>query len=119
MAVVEIQFQQKVFFDIIAAQIVRTEPPAVLLSQLPPGALIERTETGTIELASGEEVLFADDELAVKVPVSVHVTNYDGAKTAGSLQPPVTIAQGCTIWLRLQGAARVRQAATRPRRRAA
>jgi hypothetical protein len=103
MAVFEIQFQEQVFFQIIAAQVVRTDPPGILLAQLPAGALIDRIETGAVEFAAGD-ILAGDDELAVRVPLTVHVTSLEGAKTAGSLQRPVTVPQDCTIWLRLQPA---------------
>jgi hypothetical protein len=103
MAVVEIQFKQQVFFDIIAAQIVRVDPPGALLSRLPAGTLIERVEAGPITFADGD-VLFSDGELALRVPLTVHVTTSDGARAAGSLQAPVTQPVPCTVWLRLQGA---------------
>jgi hypothetical protein len=104
MATVEIQFREKVFFDIIAAQVLRTDVPAVLLAKLPQGKLVERIEAGAIGWASGGEVPFGDGELAVKVPITIHVTDLAAAKLAGTLQAPATFPVPAQVWLRLQGA---------------
>ena len=104
MAVLEIQFKQEVFFNIIAAQVLRINPPGELLSQLPPGALVEKIEIGQVAFASPNEILFGDSEIGLRVPLTVKVTTYQLARSAGSLQPPATIDAPCTVWLRLQGA---------------
>src|SRR5215472_11606695 len=104
MAVLEIQFKEEVFFSIIAAQVVRVNPPAELLNKLPSGMLIEKIETGGVAFAVPGEVLFGDDEIALKVPLTIRLTNYEFAKNAGSLQAPETIPVATTVWLRLQGA---------------
>lgn len=104
MAIIEIHFSEQVFFNIIAAQVLRVDPPSALTDQLPAGFLIERIDPHDIVWASSSEVLFGDDELAVKVPLTVHITNYEMAKAAGSLQAPTTIPVPATVWLRLQGA---------------
>ncbi len=104
MPAIEIQFRESVFFNIIAAQVVRTDVTGVLLEKLPPGKLIERIEAGAISWASGNEVLFGDDELALKVPLTIHITDLAAARLAGSLQPPATLPVPAQVWLRLQGA---------------
>ncbi|WP_342236410.1 hypothetical protein [Inquilinus sp. OTU3971] len=104
MAVIEIQFREKVFFDIIAAQVLRTDPPAALFSRAPAGSFIDRIETGAVRWARDDEVLFSEGEVAVQVPFSVHLTSYEAAKTAGSLQVPQTFPIPCAVWLRIGGA---------------
>jgi hypothetical protein len=104
MAVIEIEFREQGFFNIIAAQILRIDP-AALLSQLPTGALTERVEPGIIAFANDGEILFSDGKLALNVPLAVHITNYAAAKAEGSLQKPAPQPVACTLWLPLQGAA--------------
>ncbi len=103
MAVLEVQFKQDVFFKIIAAQVLRINPPGELLSKLPPGALIERIEVGQVAFAGPNEIVLDDTEIGLRVPLTVKVTTLANARNAGSLQPPATIDALCTVWLRLQG----------------
>jgi hypothetical protein len=51
MAMIEIQFQDQVFFEIRRAQLVRADLPRALFPELAPERLIERIEVGAAGFA--------------------------------------------------------------------
>jgi hypothetical protein len=105
MAIVEFQFREQTFFDILAAQVVRTPLPSNLLSMLPPGRLIERVQVGQVSFAAEDAIRVGTGELGFEVPVTVLHTSFDDAKAAGSLQPPLTQPVPCKVWIRLAAVA--------------
>ena len=104
MALIEIQFSDPVFFQIVAAQVVRSSFPRAFFPELGPDHLIERIDAGPASFPpAGDPVLALPGELLFKIPFSIVHTSFADARAAGSLQPPVTQALPCMLWLGLSG----------------
>src|SRR5688572_1750552 len=108
MAIIEVQFKQNVFLNILGAKIVRQDFPRSLFSQLATDRLIERIEMLQVAIASDEDlqgISIEEGQLLVKFSFLLHHTSFVEARTAGSLQAPLTQTLNCDLWLKLAPAA--------------
>ena len=108
MAIIEIQFKQNVFLNILGAKIIRQDFPRSLFSQLATDRLIERIEMLQVAFASDEDlqgISIEEGQLLAKFSFLLHHTSFVEARTAGSLQAPPTQTLNCELWLKLAPAA--------------
>jgi hypothetical protein len=118
MALIEIQFREDVFFEILRAQVVRLDVPPELFPELEThvdlthpvdpikrAQRIERIEVGQAGFYDPADDMLPpnDGQLLFKISFVLHHTNFIAAHSAGSLQPPATRTIPCVIWIKLSG----------------
>lgn len=108
MAIIEIQFREDIFFDILRAQIVRVDIPRAFFPELGPDRLIERIEPGQVGIADLADPFVAgvrDGEVLFRIAFLLHHTSFAAARTAGSLKSPATQQIACVFWIKIAGSA--------------
>ena len=108
MAIIEIQFRENIFFDVLRAQIVRMDIPRSFFPELGPDRLIERIEPGQVGFADPNDPPVGgqrDGEVLFKVSFQLHHTSFAAARAAGSLKSPATRHIDCIFWIKISGSA--------------
>jgi hypothetical protein len=108
MAIIEIQFREDKFFNILRAQMARVDIPRAFFPELGPDRLIERIEPGQVSFADQADPAFAgqrEGEVIFKIPFLMHHTSFTDARAAGSLMRPATQQIACVFWIKIGGAA--------------
>ena len=118
MAIVEVQFRDQSFFELVKAQVVRTPLPSDFRAGLGP-LLIERFECHDVALTDDSALQqaaahvkpgepapnvgqTAPGELLLRASISLHLTTYANAKAAGSLAEPKILAEAkASLFIRL------------------
>ena len=111
MAIIEVQFREDVFFDVIKAEIVRTQVPSSVIDEIANIGKVFLGEEFLIEQIECIDVNFATSapgmdsvpvgELLLLINLTIHLTTFTNARSAGHLAAPAATPYPVKIWMRL------------------